>query len=964
MSRSGVEMEKEKKLADELRAARERIRELEQECAALRKRSNIFFKSKDKALENYVAYLRNLLTTIPDLIWLKDAEGRYLTCNVAFEQFFGATEEEIIGKTDYDFVSRDLADFFRKNDLRAMNAGKSRVNEEELVFARDGYKGLFETIKTPMCDADRNVIGILGIARDISARKHVEEDLRESEERFRQVYENMAVGVVRVSLDSVIESANEAFCNMVGYAEDDLVGMNVLDVSHPDLPQENLKKQALLAAGKIDHFRLQKRFIHKSGRIVHGILDASLVRGSDGAPRHFLGSVLDITDRIVAEDRLRESEAILHDVVDGSPVPTFVIGRDHSVVYWNRALEKISGVPASQVGGTRSHWRAFYPQARPCLCDLVLEEDEDALSLYYESGSITEGLVPGAYEASGYFPSLGEMGKWLHFTAAPIKDQRGRIIGAMETLVDITEQKRGEEGLLRAKSEFESIFENSQVGIMLLGGGRFLVRGNAKLAEMFGYDDPEEMRGISMRRLHLDEAHFSDYGKRFYSPLAKSEQIQVEYRMKRKDGSPIWCSLSGKALDPADLDKGVIWVVYDLEPRKAMENELRQARNRAEAANRAKSEFLANMSHEIRTPLNGLMGMLQLMQISELDEENTQYVVTALSSCRRLAELLGDILDLSKIEAGRLSLQHKTFSPRDVIESVHKLFLSSATQSGLGFEVHVDESVPSLLLGDASRLQQVLHNLVGNALKFTECGKIEMHAQYLAAHCPETCRVLFSVSDTGIGIPDAKLNALFTPFTQVSEGYTRDHQGAGLGLSICRRLVEAMGGNISMESEQGRGTTVYFSLPFQEAEPLPGEDEDAPGQRVPAGLRVLLVEDDRISRYTAQRQMQTLGYRVRTAEDGQEALQTLRDHDFDVVVMDLQMPVMDGVEATGRIRRGEAGTDRKDIPIIAMTAYSASDLEAGFERSGDGAGVNGYLEKPVEVGALRDVLRQVLLRRG
>ena len=383
------------------------------------------------------------------------------------------------------------------------------------------------------------------------------------------------------------------------------------------------------------------------------------------------------------------------------------------------------------------------------------------------------------------------------------RERFGRISRALYTLADqlssmayqnmqqarsISELKRTEAALNEAKQDFEHIFDNSQVGIMFLRGGRVLTRGNQRLADILGYDSPAEMAGVSMRRLHLSGQNFRHFGRAYYARLAQGEQTQIEYRLRRKDGTPVWCTLSGKALDPTDLDRGVIWVIDDLEPRKAMERELLAAKERAEAANRAKSEFLANMSHEIRTPLNGVLGMLQLLHTTTMDKEQNEYAEAAIQSSRRLDHLLADILDLSRVEAGKLSLRTEPFSPVKVFDQVRELFESIARQSGVELSCRVDPAIPDSLLGDESRLQQVLINLAGNALKFTEKGRVTVEAEQVSAPSEERCRILFTVSDTGIGITDRKLSALFEPFSQAMEGYTRQYQGAGLGLSICKRL--------------------------------------------------------------------------------------------------------------------------------------------------------------------------------
>jgi CheY-like chemotaxis protein/two-component sensor histidine kinase len=393
-----------------------------------------------------------------------------------------------------------------------------------------------------------------------------------------------------------------------------------------------------------------------------------------------------------------------------------------------------------------------------------------------------------------------------------------------------------------------------------------------------------------------------------------------------------------------------------------------QAREAADAANRAKSEFLANMSHEIRTPLNGIVGMIQLLNGSPLDAEQRQYAQAALQSSQRLTGLLGDILDLSRIEAGKLELEQRPFALAEVLEAVETLYRLPAGQKGITLTLRVDETLPGRLLGDEHRLRQVLFNLVGNAVKFTPAGEIVLEVDRLGPASETRCRVLFTVSDTGVGIPAELLDQSFQMFTQAEGALNRRHQGAGLGLAIVRHLVTLLGGPaIDVSSEVGQGTTFSFVLPF--GVPQPGGPEDDGGAEegeLPSleGLRVLLVEDEEINRLALRTGLERQGLRVTCAGDGEAALAALRavsfDGPFDCILMDIQLPGMNGLEATQAIRTWPEFRNQADIPVIALTAFAMTGDRERFLA----AGMDDYLAKPFSFEALARVLGRIRRKRA
>jgi len=521
------------------------------------------------------------------------------------------------------------------------------------------------------------------------------------------------------------------------------------------------------------------------------------------------------------------------------------------------------------------------------------------------------------------------------------------------------QQARAETARQEIRRELETIFSASLVGIFLFRKGR-VINANQQMANILGYE-VEELLNTFPARFFPDRHAYASFLRTHGSRVAGSDLDQIEYTLKKKDGSLVPCTLSGRTINPKNPRDGIVWVVQDISRQKATEQELRQAKQQAEEASRAKSNFLANISHEIRTPMNGIIGLSSLLLEENPSLRQKKYLQLIRTSGERLLSLINDLLDFSRIEAGQLEIKKQPFSIRElIVESVQRIEVL-ARKKGIALQWDIDSDVPDNLIGDSDRLGQILVNLIGNGIKFTHQGRVivsvSRHPDDQLSR--DQVRLCFYIQDTGIGIAADMRDAIFKPFTQVDASLSRQFGGTGLGLSISRRLVHLLGGEIELESEFGQGTTFSFVLPFETARQvtlLPFLQVDKGIQQDPAeltGLRVLLVDDEYINCVLARELLVQAGLQVELAGNGIEAVRAWQTRKFDLIFMDIQMPEMDGFEAVAQIRQQER--ERGDrIVIIAMTAHAHDD----DRKRCLAAGMDDYLSKPLD----RAILMQTISR--
>ena len=621
-------------------------------------------------------------------------------------------------------------------------------------------------------------------------------------------------------------------------------------------------------------------------------------------------------------------------------------GEQRQVLAVNRRFLDLWGLP--------EHWAETGGPERLALVFQKLKDGE-------ASEGVFETLMGDAESISENVLELCD-GRFLERRSGPIR-QGQAFWGRVFSYVDVTDRRRDEESLRQALAQRDALLGNSQVGLATVRG-RVCVDINRRGAEILGYDR-EELLGQATRLIFRDEDDYLAACQEFENRLDAVGAVSAERQVRRRDGSMVWVRAHGKRVRPSGSFLEVAWAFDDITPEMERQARLEQARREAEDASRAKGTFLAVMSHEIRTPLNVIMGLTELLLDQDTTDEQRGYLRTVQDSVSHLIGIINDILDFSKIEAGKLVLERLDFDLPALLDTVTRVMEVQAGQKGLAFAVTVAPDVPTALRGDPGRLRQVLLNLLGNAVKFTETGNVTLHVERAdAATTPAgKAGLCIRITDTGIGIAADRLPELFSSFQQGSNAIARRFGGTGLGLAISKEIVERMGGHIEVSTTEGQGSVFICTL-FME----PGDPDKAVASRetveamaaVLSGppLRVLLVEDNALNATVTRLHLDRMGHELALASSAKSAYAQLARERYDVVLMDIEMPEIDGITATRTIRAGgppEAPVLDPNVPIVAVTAHAVEDVRQQCLE----AGMDGFVTKPLNYRALELSLRKL-----
>ncbi len=861
-----------------------------------------------------------------DIILLYDLDTRcLLEGNPAFYRLLGYSVEDIRGLSIYDIVAHDRGSI----DLNIEN---TKENNRHFIGPRkykkkDGSLLDVEVSVSLFFIEDRGIL--CSIARDITERKLAEEALRKSEQEKTAILDGLRnASVEYLDPHMNIIWMNNAVQKHLCLSWEEIKGKRCYEViqgiKSPCMGCTALKA---LQTGKSQEGEL----VTPDGKV--WISHSNITKDADGAIAGVVHVAVNISDRKRAERIIQESENRYKAIFENTGAATVIVENNNIISLANSGFEKLSGYSRDEIEGKKS-WTEF-----------VIAADLEKMVEQHKTRRISPDIALRSYEFR--FKNRSGNVRIVLLNVDIIPETKRSVA----SLLDITDRKQMEEALRESNEKYAILAESTQDCIYVIDRNDRIIYINGIAAKAIGL---KAEKIIGMPRASFFPIEISNHHKLHLDRVFESGLTDHDEDMVIIGEREFW---QDTCLTPIKNDDNEVYAVLgvsrDITDRKHFELELKKAKENAEAATRAKSEFLANMSHEIRTPMNAVIGLTELLLRTDLNMEQRNYVETIKISGDSLLLIINDILDFSKIDGSKIELEVQPFSLRECVEDSLNLATVEASKKCLNLSYTIDSNVPSTVIGDSARLRQIIINLANNAVKFTEKGGVNV-----AVSCrkleEDDYEIHFRVMDTGIGIPEEKFCRLFQPFSQVDTSTTRKYGGTGLGLIISKRLVEVMGGKIWAESEVNRGSIFHFTI-LTSATNLKSISSKAiahqhqpnlESNQMPA-LRILVAEDNPVNQMVVLQMLKKIGYDADLASNGIEVLQALENQHYDVVLMDVQMPKMDGLETAKRI------SQLGDKPrIIAMTAYALrSDMDKCLN-----AGMDDYMSKPVKLEELRKKL--------
>jgi PAS domain S-box-containing protein len=890
-----------------------------------------FTRPAEQTAEDAQKFLASIVEQSEDAIIGCTPDAIIVSWNRGAEKLFGYGSQEIIGK-NLVVLATDKAAPLLRTAVERMKRGKAIFPFDGSGMTKDGRCIEISCSASPVKNADGTLMGVAAIIRDIGERKRAEE----ARALLAAVVEYSEEGILAVSLDKKVLSWNRGAEAIYGYAAEEIIGKPVAStIIPPERMEEHDRFFSRVLAGETP-VRFESHRYRKDGRRFEIALTYGPIKNPKGEVIGVSAIARDITQAKATQQALREANENYRALIQTMPDVIWMVDGNDQIKFLSPNTEKVFGYSVEEC----------YARGLPILFESVHPDEAQqvrrSFQLFFEEDA--------PFDMEFRVRRKDGEWRWVHNRAIQTFEKDG-LRYASGLVTDITQRKAAEESLRESEQRYRLLFERNLAGVFRCSQvGSFLDCNDAG-AKILGYDSREDLVGRSVMDVFFDLADKDASDQRMAQYGTASSQ---ELSLRRKDGSSVWV-MANTTMIPGATGTEIEGTFLDITLLKQAEEQMRMAKEAAESANRAKSEFLANMSHEIRTPMNGVIGMIDLALDTDLTSEQRDYLATVKSSAGALLEIINDILDFSKIEARKLELERVPFSVKEVVRATVKEFSVQARNKQLSLQCDFSADLPDIAIGDPGRLRQILMNLVGNALKFTDKGEVVVNVIKLHG---ETLQ--FSVSDTGIGISEDQQETIFEAFVQADTSSTRHYGGTGLGLAIVTQLVALMQGRIWLESKPGNGSTFYFTARFGQAAATPATDTmQAREERMAADptrkLHILIADDNLVNLRLARGLLAKQGHSAVAVGSGREALAALEQQSFDLVLMDVQMPDMDGFEATRAIRAQER-ISHKHLPIVAMTAHAM----IGDRERCTAAGMDSYVTKPVDAAKLFIAIKDAL----
>jgi PAS domain S-box-containing protein len=912
-------------------------------------------KRIEEELQHTIGIIQGITKGTEDLIAAQDSDFRYIYFNDAYRREFKKLwgQEITIGTSMVEAMALFPEEQAKARDLwqRALNGESYGVTMEFGPSERE--KQVYDLRFNPVLDAIGRQIGAAHILRNVTKQVRLREELHHRAAELDAALESLAEGVVFYDTDHQISRMNTMAHKILGFSKEEVclparkrIKLIQIRTKGGILPrQEELVGWRALHGEVVINYEMLLKPKGKE-EFATILTSAAPIRTPDGKIIGAIQTLSDISEMKRSEQALRESEEKFSKAFFGNPGFMFITEAENGrFIEVNEAYCSILGYQREEMlGRTSMELGILDPESRKQIMQASLSQGGIRnLEAYIKTKS---------GETRNVLFSMGLM-------------NLGGTPSFIGSGFDITKLKRAESAVRKNEMLLQKILEVLPVGVFISDETGKLIKTNAAAELLWG-----GIKHVTLDQLYDYKGWWKDSGKRvdewaFSRAFSKGEiSVDEVIDIECFDGSSK--TILNFAAPIRNEEGRVISAVaasMDITEHERLAEELRRSnvfleervRERTielEQANRAKDQFLANMSHEIRTPMSGVLGMTEILLHQELPANVQDDLAMVRNSADSVMTLINDLFDLSRISQGKFDFHPEEFDLRSMVQDAIRPFEFQAHSKDFNFSVSFDESVPSQILCDKNRLGQVIKNLVSNAIKFTEHGFVRVHV-HADKNDEDTLRLNFTVADSGMGIPRNKQKEVFSAFTQLDPSYSKKFAGMGLGLAICKSLVEGMGGEISVDSTKGKGATFRFhvtcGIVTEELEPTAPSItlKDLPP------MTILIAEDNAVNRLFLRRALVTAGHKVGEAENGRHALAKVKETHFDLVLMDIQMPEMDGVEAMQRIRSGKHG--RADIPIIALTAYAMKgDREKFLEN-----GMNGYVTKPVNFEELARVITEV-----